>query len=433
MRAIADWDISPAEATVISALMALGAAFIALSGVLLKMHQDKYQYLATKLDSKFEQAATQLSNKNAAVRIAGAYSVGALTDEWKRLRKSGSVDQAQACVNLLCGYLRTSFQNVPAGHERVVEKRTSIRKPDGSTDEMLITYSPDENEVRRVIIEIVARHCRGKKRLRPFSRSGWHRTSWSDLYFNFDNCTMYDMNFDDCLFNRELSMVNSTILGSGSFEGTSFKGGLNARGAKFYKNASFERSIFGNRAVFLGTRFLGLVTFSEVIFKAAANFSEAKFSESGQFRLANFLGYSTFDNCILARGASFSRVFFCSVAQFNSVAFGEHKSLSPLADIDFSDSCFYGGLVLSDSRVFIPLSINASTIYGDIKVERSYFRSPVSLSSAGVGGVFGVLDSASESSVMGDLKSIVKEGLAISPTATIRMHVRKFTSIMSRL
>lgn len=87
-------------------------------------HQDDRE---RELRSRFTTIAEQLSGKSA-VRLAGAYGLAALADDWHRF---GNDNERQVCVSLLCAQLR--------------------RQPSTEDD-------PDEDEFRKTVIAIIAQH-----------------------------------------------------------------------------------------------------------------------------------------------------------------------------------------------------------------------------------------------------------------------------------
>ncbi|HEU4426627.1 MAG TPA: pentapeptide repeat-containing protein, partial [Pilimelia sp.] len=55
---------------------------------------------------RFATASTLLGHEAAAVRLSGVYAVGALADDWP--------EQRQACIDVLCAYLRMPYESDPA-------------------------------------------------------------------------------------------------------------------------------------------------------------------------------------------------------------------------------------------------------------------------------------------------------------------------------
>jgi hypothetical protein len=57
------------------------------------------------VSERFATACILLGHEAAAVRLAGVYAVGALSDDWP--------EQRQACIDVLCSYLRMPYQPIP--------------------------------------------------------------------------------------------------------------------------------------------------------------------------------------------------------------------------------------------------------------------------------------------------------------------------------
>lgn len=60
--------------------------------------EDRKQWRLEQYSQRFQDAARQLGDVAAPVRLAGAYAMARLADDWQ--------DQRQVCVNVLCSYLR---------------------------------------------------------------------------------------------------------------------------------------------------------------------------------------------------------------------------------------------------------------------------------------------------------------------------------------
>ncbi|MFB6879164.1 pentapeptide repeat-containing protein [Streptomyces sp. NPDC056323] len=60
---------------------------------------------ATQLAERYAKAAEQLGHEQAAVRLAGVYSMACLADDWP--------EQRQVCIEVLCAYLRMPYETNP--------------------------------------------------------------------------------------------------------------------------------------------------------------------------------------------------------------------------------------------------------------------------------------------------------------------------------
>ena len=56
-------------------------------------------------NERFATAAKELGDAEAATRLAGVYAMAGLADDWKR--------QRQACIDVLCGYMRLPYEPTP--------------------------------------------------------------------------------------------------------------------------------------------------------------------------------------------------------------------------------------------------------------------------------------------------------------------------------
>jgi uncharacterized protein YjbI with pentapeptide repeats len=87
------------------------------------------------LNERFGAAAEQLGSAQSAVRMAGAYAMAALADDWAGAR--------QRCIDVLCGYLRMPHSPQPPGDD---EGREAWRR---------------ERAVRLTVLRLIAEHLRG--------------------------------------------------------------------------------------------------------------------------------------------------------------------------------------------------------------------------------------------------------------------------------
>ena len=86
------------------------------------------------LVERFGAAAEQLGADQPAVRLAGAYAMARLADEWPQER--------QMCIDVLCGYLRLPHA------------------PDPPTDAQALAAWQREREVRVTVLGLIATHLR---------------------------------------------------------------------------------------------------------------------------------------------------------------------------------------------------------------------------------------------------------------------------------
>ena len=193
-------------------------------------------------DERFDTAARQLGHGSPAVRLAGAYAMAGLADDWPENR--------QNCVNVLCAYVRMH------------------QDPEPPAD-------PGERQVRQTIMNVIAAHLR---RGAP--------VSWQGLDFDFTGATIDGADFTDAVFSGGLVR----------FHGTTITGSL----LSFYRAAFTGGMVTFARATFDGVP----VTFAEIrvdggilefpratVNGGTISFQDATFT-SGQvrFRRARFAG-----------------------------------------------------------------------------------------------------------------------------------------------
>jgi uncharacterized protein YjbI with pentapeptide repeats len=144
-----------------------------------------------ELRARFSQAVSLLSNvEKATTRQAGVYALGALADDWDNF---GRRDERQVCIDVLCGYLRSTWDS------------------SGKT-------SGDEKRIRSAAFDLIATH------LRPGSGA----VNWNGAVFNLQGSIVaFETNFRGIsLTSGTLDLRRSTFVDAiASFAGSSFAGG----------------------------------------------------------------------------------------------------------------------------------------------------------------------------------------------------------------
>lgn len=113
-------------------------------------HQDDRE---RELRSRFTTIAEQLSGESS-VRLAGAYTLAALADDWHRF---GNDDERQVCVSLLFAQLR--------------RKPVLVDRFDPQRNRVVSAPDPDDKEFRGTIITIIQQHR--PKVIDPNNESDW--------------------------------------------------------------------------------------------------------------------------------------------------------------------------------------------------------------------------------------------------------------------
>ena len=150
------------------------------------------------LNERFAVAADKLGHSQPAARMAGVYAMAGLADDWDR--------QRQACIEVLCAYLRLPYDPNAASKG----------------------YRLGEREIRRTIIRVIRDH------LRP----GYTRVPWFGYNFSFEGAVF------DC---GDLSHALLTG-GHVSFHGVHF-----LSGTFHFNGTQFDGAqVWFNHAHFLG-------------------------------------------------------------------------------------------------------------------------------------------------------------------------------------
>lgn len=223
------------------------------------------------LRDRYTAAAAQLGDNSPAIRLAGVYAMAVLADEWLALSETL---EAQACIDVLCGYLRTPRQVSDSS----------------STAERL-----GDLEVRQTIIRTVA------DRLNPTSARQWSGRRFDFTGAEFDG----RYTFDGATF------ADSDV----SFRAAVFSGGV----------FSFRKCVFsGGEIDFRDCRFVGArMEFAQAAFTGSrVNFIDTIFDGSGvSFWNASFESdWVDFEDAKIKSGyLSFDGVKFSAEVGFQSV------------------------------------------------------------------------------------------------------------------
>jgi uncharacterized protein YjbI with pentapeptide repeats len=205
---------------------------------------------STVFNERFATAATQLGDSQPEVRLAGAYAMAGLADDW--------VENRQTCVDVLCAYLRLPYDPDP-GERAASTKRAAYRA---------------NWEVRHTIIRLIGRH------LRPGAAESWQG---------------YDLDFTGVVFDGGDFSGAKFSGGQVSFSGAKFSGGLVLFSFAEFSGSqvSFEFAEFsGGVVTFNAAKFSGgLVSFESEFSGGLVRFDGAEFS-GGQvsFDFAKFSG-----------------------------------------------------------------------------------------------------------------------------------------------
>lgn len=281
------YKVEPFEAartavTMIGVPTAAGAVFVALRNLRLKErqdHTDKQRLVdaqrvydlayntehnrrrierENQFRARYVSAAEQIGNASAAVRLAGINAMAQLADDW--------ADQRQACVDVLCAYLRLPQQRIESALDEadtVVRDTVQQRLLDG-----LRTPSKREGgELKwpNTDLDLRGALLRNFRMPRTAIRSG---------------------KFANAVFEGDATFIGSD-LGNTSFRNAQFKGKVTFSQCRF-KRANFHEATFGGPAKFRGAVFEGMAHFPEATFRGPVVLEKLQASRPLFFYLTEF-------------------------------------------------------------------------------------------------------------------------------------------------
>ncbi len=213
------------------------------------------------LNDRFATAAEKLGNdKPPPVRLAGVYAMAGLADDWD--------DNRQACIDVLCGYLRMPYARDPG------------------EGEARLGFLADR-EVRHTVIRVITDHLRESA-----------KKSWRGRDFDFTNVVFDGGDFSQARFSGGMVRFGGAEFTGGTvdFHSAEFTGGtVDFHSAEFTGGTvDFHSAKFTGATVdFHGAEFTGgTVDFSSAEFSGGrVDFSYAGFSGSTvEFGSSKFTG-----------------------------------------------------------------------------------------------------------------------------------------------
>ena len=252
------------------------------------------------LDDRFTAAAAQLGDATPSVRLAGVHAMAGLADDWPENR--------QACVDVLCAYLRRQYEPDPGDRAGPAIRRRFQA----------------EQQVRHSAMHVIAGHLREDA-----------PTPWAGLWLDLTGA-VFDGAHD----------LADAVFSGGTYAG--FDGATFADGCRF----DFGGARFAGGAVsFRDARFLGCsVSFSEAEFSASRiGFVGARFSGGTvSFERARFSG-----GTVSFGGARFSG----GMVSFGGARFSGGTVRFPRAEfpgslVSFDGAQFSAGFVGFDGAQF---------------------------------------------------------------------------------
>ncbi|MCO5999824.1 hypothetical protein [Actinoallomurus rhizosphaericola] len=226
-------------------------------------------------NERFAAAAGQLGHSEPEVRLAGAYAMAGLADDW--------ADGRQTCIDVLCAYVRMPYEPDPSPDAPAAERLVFRRK----------------QKIRHAIIAIITAHLRVDARV-----------SWQGHDFDFTGARFDGGDFSHAQFTGGKVLFSEAEFVYGSrvtFFDTTFAGGkVFFDSARFASGAvvSFIDATFAGAEVFFvdvwfapgevcftrATFANGMVTFTDAAFAdGAVTFADARFvGGTVSFADANF-------------------------------------------------------------------------------------------------------------------------------------------------
>jgi uncharacterized protein YjbI with pentapeptide repeats len=345
------------------------------------------------LNERFATAADRLgSDKQPAIRLAGVYAMAGLADDWQENR--------QACVDVLCAYLRIPYEPYPG---------------DGATPTERLVFKGDR-EVRHTVIRVIG------DRLRPDGKRAPGTASWRGRNLDFTEVVFDGGDFSDAEFTGNVSFIGAEftdetvyfnrakfIGGRVSFDGATFSGGgVDFREAQFGEEHTSDATSHADpraadgrvdlrASIYVGDRFAaGPVSFVHTQFTSGGadfrgahfvsgtvDFSEARFGDFTadfegahfdggivSFNEAEFRGEAVdFENAHFTAGrVDFDKALFLNdgTVYFTGAEFAgamvsfQHAKFDGRAKITFQKAEFSGGTVDYSNARFTGASINFS-------------------------------------------------------------------------
>ncbi|MEU5828344.1 pentapeptide repeat-containing protein [Micromonospora tulbaghiae] len=307
-------------------------------------------------NERFAKAAEQLGSEKAAVRLAGAYAMAGLADDWMGGR--------QTCIDVLCAYLRMPYatrvekeDDAPdwVGSSDPAAAAQAGEDP-GADDELRQRF--EEREVRHTIIRLISAHLRVSEQ---------EPDSWRGHDLDFTGVVFDGGDFSHVKFAAARVSFESAKFCAGEvvFDGADFAGG----------QVSFDEAAFlGGRVSFVSCVFSGAkVSFSLAKFTGGMvhfnnsnfhdgqlDFLEAEFSGAlVSMHSVKFSGARVvFDDSTFGRrGPSFSETRFSGgEVSFDWVDFSEDVSFERAkfsgGRVTFCYSQFRKGLMSFDGAIF---------------------------------------------------------------------------------
>ncbi|WP_157555355.1 pentapeptide repeat-containing protein [Nocardia crassostreae] len=246
---------APIDITRVSLTIVGGIGGVVVLVVAYRRQRDVEQ---SRFVDRFGAAASQLGDRDVAIRIAGVYAMAGAADESDGLRR-------QQCIDVLCGYLRLPYdpRHGSSGRTKLVTTVPRVVQGcDRGEVEEHVEYRQNDREVRDTIVRVIT------DRLRPEAEY-----SWSKSNFDFRTAYLEEADFSRVTFSSLARFGRVTFANDAWFTDAHFPGNAWFTRAKFLADARFERAVFRRDAWFAHADFDGVAWFKDARFCGLSRFT----------------------------------------------------------------------------------------------------------------------------------------------------------------
>ena len=285
---------------------------------------------------RYTKAIEQLGDKEAPVRMGGAYTLVGLVDEWLKDESIDKYDdrlkEGQVIINNLCAYIRSPF-NLAYRYDELSQDSPKAfyknREQEFYADKARLK---SEADVRLGIIKEIHDRLQGSEKNTP--------GTWSD----------FDYNFSGSMFFYPVDLSYSYYLKSVTFSGSTYQDWTNFSSSIYEGNADFSGSTYQKSSDFSDSTYQGSANFSGSTYKAETKFNDSFYESSVDFSNSTYYDRVEFHGDGLGSG---------------------HKGVIYIGTVNFSHSVYLG------TPVFGPSTYESEAIFSN-----SIYSEPVNFSSS---------------------------------------------------
>lgn len=298
-----------------------------------KNKNDHNRQVHAERRNRYAQAIEKLTNKNAAVRLGGAYTLIGLVDEWlddnKSLTDNDKISdkqkkEGQIIVNNLCAYIKSPFES---------EIKTTTSHIPGQ----------EERRIRQAILHEI--HVRLSSKNSSSEPEEYKPGPWSKFSFDFSNSEFfYPVDFSNGFFEESINFTESTFTESANFKNAKFKESAIFNLTKFI-STNADDSVSFEKAEISGT-----ADFSSSLFTIPLNCENAVFSNEIRLNKSHFIQITLYSENIHYH----SEPILENVAGTGHMALSVERHLNPQYKnhnmASFSGATFNNGFTLQGAR-----------------------------------------------------------------------------------